>query len=97
MKTTEDFSMRTRKDSRHAKLIPAAVLLTMVMVLLAGNAAAYPITIITQSDPPGLPTPTVSMDGGVTDIPPGGNASFWVNPPEGWEYTRTCTILAGMA
>ena len=63
-------------------------MLVVLTVLAASTAAAYPVTIITQSDPPGItPLPTVSMDGGVTDIPPGGNASFWVNPPAGWQYT----------
>ena len=57
-------------------------------LLLAGNCWAYPVTIITQSDPGGLsPLPGVGMDGGVTDIPAGGAASFWVNPPAGWDWT----------
>ncbi len=35
------------------------------------------------------------MDGGVADIPPGGNASFWVNPPAGWEWTANLYNLGG--
>jgi len=65
-------------------------------LLMANTAWAYPVTIIVQSDPPGLkPYPSVTMDGGVTDIPPGGNASFWVNPPAGWEWTANLYNLGG--
>lgn len=65
-------------------------------LLMANTAWAYPVTITVQSDPPGLtPYPSVTMDGGVTDIPPGGAASFWVNPTAGWEWTANLYNLGG--
>jgi uncharacterized repeat protein (TIGR02543 family) len=55
-------------------------LMAVASVLIAGGATAqtYSLTLVSQSDPPGLTVPGFAMDGGVTSLPAGSGASFWV-------------------
>ncbi len=41
-------------------------------------AQAYPVTVVTQSDPPGLTVPSFALDGGAGTIAGGGSQNFWV-------------------
>ena len=80
------------KKTRHfTQPLPFLLLLAAACVLAAGEAAAYTITINVASDPPGLPVPGVAMDGGVTTINAGGNASLWVRSTNSqgneWPFT----------